>query len=841
MPWTRRRAKTTQAATGRAPRAAPRRSGSSARRPSRARRRPAASRAPATRRSPRPSPAPRRGCPAAAPPRRSASPAAEAIVVSGSRPAQMSAMATASASASTSAKAAAAPRSGGRSAARRRPRPAGRARAGGPRRASRGSRSGGGRSRRRPRRRRPRPCARAGGRRPRTTRGRRRSGPASRPSRAAAAATPSAFATLWAPGRRQPDGQRTAQVVEAGDLDRRAVGLRGDDPAEQDAGRPGRRREPLGDAADEAAEPLAARRRRRPPRDRAGPVPEPRRRAGRRPGRRRWRRRPAARPPRPGCIARIQRLERVEHRRLVGEHVGVVPLGRGQDRDRRPVRVEVAGVLVGLDDERARPAGPGAPSPAVPPATRSSAPTNADGSRPAAASTWTSQPAVVLLPCVPATATRRRPTPRRRRPAATARAGCRDARAASSSGWSGSIAVSALVTASRSGGGAAVTCAASCSQASGMPSSASAAVYGDGPPGSQPLAAAPAHAREDAPRRSPRRLPRRRRGSARPAGSAAGIAGGAEAGADRGGAGHAPRPRGPPARPRLDPLEQQLEDGGRARPLFAARSPDHRYRRTSTPSSSATATYVSPTGFASRAAVRAGDAGHRRRQAAPNRSRAPSAIARATWALTAPWAREDRRRHAEQLLLRLVRVGDDAAREVAAGAGDLGDRVGDEPARARLRQRDASGRRPRQTPWSRSASPTSGSPATLPGAGSSSARPGGWNSHVSGVPRFPSAPIDWPLSVKNVAPDEPVRTSIDELAVNVRTLPFLAVTPAQSGCELAVDPDLEPGRAALDLDDEVHAPVRDGDVAGDRGGLARGAGRGDRRSPSGRSSGRAAC
>ena len=51
------------------------------------------------------------------------------------------------------------------------------------------------------------------------------------------------------------------------------------------------------------------------------------------------------------------RLERREHRRPVGEHVGVVPLRRGQHDHVRPVRVEVAGVLVGLDDERR----PGAP------------------------------------------------------------------------------------------------------------------------------------------------------------------------------------------------------------------------------------------------------------------------------------------------------------------------------------------------------------------------------------------------------------------------------------------------------------------------------------------------
>ena len=37
--------------------------------------------------------------------------------------------------------------------------------------------------------------------------------------------------------------------------------------------------------------------------------------------------------------------------RLVGEDVGVIPFGAGQDRERRVVGVEVAGVLVGLDDE----------------------------------------------------------------------------------------------------------------------------------------------------------------------------------------------------------------------------------------------------------------------------------------------------------------------------------------------------------------------------------------------------------------------------------------------------------------------------------------------------------
>jgi hypothetical protein len=45
------------------------------------------------------------------------------------------------------------------------------------------------------------------------------------------------------------------------------------------------------------------------------------------------------------------------------------------------------------------------------------------------------------------------------------------------------------------------------------------------------------------------------------------------------------------------------------------------------------------------------------------------------------------------------------------------------------------------------------------------------NSQVSGMPRFPSAPSDWPFSVNSVAPDEPVRTSIVLWPVNVSACP----------------------------------------------------------------------
>ena len=69
----------------------------------------------------------------------------------------------------------------------------------------------------------------------------------------------------------------------------------------------------------------------------------------------------------------------------VGEHVGVVPLGAGQDGDVRPIRVEVAGVLVGLDDERGAAAPAGRRRHATRSATAgSSAPTKADGSQPGA-------------------------------------------------------------------------------------------------------------------------------------------------------------------------------------------------------------------------------------------------------------------------------------------------------------------------------------------------------------------------------------------------------------------------------------------------------------------------
>ena len=304
--------------------------------------------------------------------------------------------------------------SDGTSAARRPPRRAGPARAGGPRRSSRGWPSDGGRSRRRPRPRRlalalePPPDARERCRAPRTiARG--------VDARAAAAAAATA--------------ERIGGVVAAGRRSRRVDG--------RSRRRPGRgsrassRRAPGRRSARQRRPPAACARSGRPRSDRASRERRPRR--PRTSG-------PVSEPPSdvraPGSPTLATSVAAVRRRRrsqaanaastaaAIGEHVRVVPLDAGQDRDVGSVRVEVAGVLVGLDDERPLPAPTGpwparrrSPSPAAAPRRTPTGPA------PAATSTWTSQPAVVLLPCVPATATSVRPPQRRRRPAATAPTG----------------------------------------------------------------------------------------------------------------------------------------------------------------------------------------------------------------------------------------------------------------------------------------------------------------------------------------------------------------------------------------------------------------------------------
>ena len=271
----------------------------------------------------------------------------------------------------------------------------------------------------------------------------------SMPSVLAAAATPSALAALCRPAvrRRADTGPASASrpwissVVVAG----RVSVTR---PRSVPAG-PARGPEALRDRPRVAADPLRRLIDERVRDDAARPVRAAARRPPRRLRPRRWRR-----GSRPSGGAVGASLERIDDGGAIGEHVGVVPLGAGEDRDVRPVRVEVAGVFVRLDDERRSPA-PARRRRAVRPSRTPAAGRRRTpmGRRRPSARTWTSQPAVVLLPCVPATPTSVRPT------AASATTCCHGsigmpARARpASSGWSGSIAVSAFVTARRSGRG----------------------------------------------------------------------------------------------------------------------------------------------------------------------------------------------------------------------------------------------------------------------------------------------------------------------------------------------------------------------------------------------------
>ena len=193
------------------------------------------------------------------------------------------------------------------------------------------------------------------------------------------------------------------------------------------------------------------------------------------------------------------RGEHVEHRRPVGEHVRVVPLGvEVSTATAGPVRVEVAGVLVGLDDEpgplpqRAVAAGRAGQ------AAGRSAPTNARRVAPRA-DEQVDQPAATWWTCracpPPPGGAGRRSARRRRRPAATPRPGSRRATAARSSGWSGSTDVSALVTARPVDDGSAAASATWDGRGprlNGMPRASSARGVRRGPPGSQPVTAAPA-------------------------------------------------------------------------------------------------------------------------------------------------------------------------------------------------------------------------------------------------------------------------------------------------------------------------------------------------------------
>ena len=316
-----------------------------------------------------------------------------------------------------------------------------RARAGGRPRASRGSPSGDGRSRRTRRPHRPRPCAPAAARRRGTSRARGRC--LARPRRVAARrpATPSALAALCRPAV----GSRivTARSWPSSPRDLEGRSRRGSAAtirARTVAASAPRRHRPGATVSTPRSRELEACQDRGD--SRVADVGDDR--------------------SRPRAHAGQPRGEGVAHGLVIGEDVGVVPLGGREDGDRRPIRVEVAGVLVGLDDERRSPARARRRRrrrrSAPPAAARRRTPRGRARRRRARGRA--SRRSCSCRACRRPRRASGRP-PRRRRPAATARPGCPGPARRASSGWSGSIAVSALVTASRSGGGRVVTWAGS--------------------------------------------------------------------------------------------------------------------------------------------------------------------------------------------------------------------------------------------------------------------------------------------------------------------------------------------------------------------------------------------
>ena len=232
-------------------------------------------------------------------------------------------------------------------------------------------------------------------------------------------------------GGREADRDGAGKFVEPVHLDRRPARVRRDDAAEDRRGGTCGRREAFADAAHVAAT------LRRAIHDGIGDDRERRHRGvGRR----------TASDARVADIGDEGRARRASAPRASASNASMTAASSAktsgwshsdarQDGDGRPVGVEVAGVLVRLDDE-GLPLSRGAPSPAARrcSALGSSAPTNADGSAPAATSTWTSQPAVVLLPCVPATPTSVRPTAASATTCCHGSTGIPAARAAASSG-----------------------------------------------------------------------------------------------------------------------------------------------------------------------------------------------------------------------------------------------------------------------------------------------------------------------------------------------------------------------------------------------------------------------
>ena len=375
----------------------------------------------ASARSPRRSPAPRRRCQARVRATAPARPAAEATVVSGSRPAQMSAIGHGVGRGERV----------GEVVEQRRGPVIGQRLVDGPDAPARLALADGG-QRRADRRRMvavvvvdhdaaaPRPCARAGGRRPRTRRGRARSPRGRGRARARPPATPSAFAALWRPAVRQAGDRRprsssrpsSSSVVPSRRLGRRCrprtrstsaprlVAPRARSRPSRAAARSssatattGAR--PIREPADELGDARVGEVRDRASRSGAPPDPAPR----------------TPRAPRPGRRTRRGGPTRRRSARSTSGRYGV----------------EVAGVLVGLHDERR----PG-PAPrrrrhaAARQRRRQQRPDEraADPARPPPARGRASRPSCSCRACRRPRRAAGRP-PRPRRPAATARAGSR--------------------------------------------------------------------------------------------------------------------------------------------------------------------------------------------------------------------------------------------------------------------------------------------------------------------------------------------------------------------------------------------------------------------------------
>ena len=328
----------------------------------------------------------------------------------------------------------------------------------------------------------------------------------------------------------------------------------------------------------------------------------------------------------------------------------------------------------------------------------SSAPTNADGSAPAPARTWTSQPDVVLLPCVPATPTSVRPTAASATTCCHASTGMPASRAAASSAWSGSMAVSALVTARRSGRRCARhvgsgmfrgdldpecvegrACTASARRGRSRSRSRRRAAARSA------AALAPAPAAPTTWIRSPSRMGRARRTGWSPAPTRSDAEVTWRPGAtDPTRAGSSSRPP-----PELDPLEEELESRGGAAPLVLGSiagpgvTPDDRAGAVGD------GDIGQPDRLGRRSPVRPGDPGHRHREIRPGPFPAAARHRERDLRRDRAVRGEDLIRHADRLALELIRVRHEASDEVGTRARDLGDQVSDQAAGARFDGRDA--------------------------------------------------------------------------------------------------------------------------------------------------------